>query len=117
MIIQVAAGEGFEAPVNANFTLRIASPFSSGEMAGATISVECWRPDQTMTEQEGEADGTDVLLQVTPTMFAAGLWELKPVVVLADGKRYAFALSVGMNILAGGVSRYPKSGRAGYSIQ
>lgn len=116
MIIQVAAGDGFEAPSNADFTIRIASPFTESELLAGDLSVECWRPDGSMVEKAAESDGTDFLLQVTPTMFSSGLWELKPVAVIAD-KRRTFALSVGMNILAGGVSRYPKIGRATYAFQ
>lgn len=115
MILEVAAGEGFEAPENANFTIAFASPFTSGELLVGDLTVECWRPDGTMVEQAGEAEGTNVLLQVTPGMFTSGLWELNPVAIIA-GKRYSMALAVGMNILAGGVSRYPKRPTR-YSIQ
>ena len=108
MIISVSAGEGFEAPCNADFTLRFASPFTSGELLSGILTVECSGRSGVVSVENAVADGTDILLHVTPSMFSVGLWELNPVAFVA-GKRRVFAQAVGMNILARGVSRYPSS--------
>lgn len=115
MILEVSAGDGFEAPVDADFTIRFSSPFTADELSAATLTVECSGPGGASGVEDATADGTDVLLQVTPGMFTVGLWELNPVAIVG-GKTRAFALAVGMNVLARGVSRYPKkTGR--YAIQ
>lgn len=115
MNITVTAGEGFEAPADADFTIRFKSPFTGGELLSATLTVGCIGPNQETISPSALADGEDILLLVTPTMFSVGLWELNPVAIVG-GKKRTFALAVGMNILARGVSRYPKHNRL-YAFQ
>jgi hypothetical protein len=115
MILDVEAGDAVEIPVNADLTLRIKSPFTESELATATLTVECTDPNDVLSEVPASADGTDVLLAITPGMFTPGLWELNPVAVVA-GKVRTTALAIPMNVLERGVSRYP-SKRPRYSVQ
>lgn len=112
-MIITSAGAGFEAPVDANFRIRFASPFTLLELSTATLTVECSGPGGLFVVQSALSDGTDVVLLVIPNMFSVGLWELNPVAVIS-GSRYSCAEAHAMNVLARGVSRYPKrfSGRS-----
>lgn len=104
MIIAPDPAVAFDVPEDADFTLRFKTPFSSGQVTAATRTVEAFDKNGVKSILSADADGADMLLQVTPGMFASGLWTFNPVIVVSS-KRYAWPEAGAMNVLPRGFSR------------
>lgn len=104
MIIAPDPSVAFDVPEDADFTLRFKTPFTSMQVTAATRTVEMFDQNNVKTVFSADADGADMLLQVTPSMFAPGRWTFNPVIVIV-AKRYAWAEAGAMNVLERGFSR------------
>lgn len=83
MIIDIEPGSKVSVPTEADFLIRVANSFSSGELVGVTPVLEAKRYDGSEIQIAGTVVSTSFLFAVVPGAFDPGEWTINPVATVS----------------------------------
>lgn len=90
MIIEITPGVKTKVPTASDFTAKIDTPFSVGQLSGVTPYMDYRKFNGVSGSLAGVVNGTQFHFEITPELFTAGEWTINfRAVVSSKTRRWA----------------------------